>query len=339
MLQLQYQRHKFPFQYAFRISKGTKTHQDSLTVSLGLAALRGYGEATAISYHNVTAEDMVAQLEAKRMMIERYNLFSPDRFWHFLHHLIPGAHFLTSALDIAGWDLYGHMKRQPVYKLLGLEWNDTPMTDYTIAITSPEEAISRVQDHPWPIYKVKLGSREDLEVIKAIRSVTDAKIRVDANEGWTLEEAKLLLPELEQAGIELIEQPLDKGNIEDMRILKTLTTIPIIADEACQGIKDLEQIAGLYDGINVKLSKCSGLTPAVDLIRAAKAKDLKVMLGSMNEGVIGATALSHLLPLADYADIDGPLLSEDTTGMTGIRYENGHILQPQGTGLGLKKVN
>jgi L-alanine-DL-glutamate epimerase-like enolase superfamily enzyme len=124
-----------------------------------------------------------------------------------------------------------------------------------------------------------------------------------------------------------------------MRILKTLTTIPIIADEACQGIKDLEQIAGLYDGINVKLSKCSGLTPGADLIRAAKAKGLKVMLGSMNEGVIGATALSHLLPLADYADIDGPLLSEDTTGMQGIRYENGHILQPQGTGLGLKKVN
>ncbi|MCY1533824.1 L-Ala-D/L-Glu epimerase [compost metagenome] len=196
-----------------------------------------------------------------------------------------------------------------------------------------------MQAHPWPIYKVKLGSREDLEVIKAIRSVTDAQIRVDANEGWTLEEARILLPELEQAGIELIEQPLEKGNMEDMRILKTLTTIPIIADEAIQGIKDLEQIAGLYDGINVKLSKCSGLTPGVELIRAAKAKGLKVMLGSMNEGVIGATALSHLLPLADYADIDGPLLSEDTTGMRGIRYENGHILQPQGTGLGLKKVN
>jgi L-alanine-DL-glutamate epimerase-like enolase superfamily enzyme len=339
MLQLQYQRHNFPFQYPFRISKGIKTQQESLSISLGIAALRGYGEATAISYHNVTVEGMIALLEAKRRMIEQYNLNSPDRFWHFLHHLIPGEHFLTSALDIAGWDLFGHMKRQPVYQLLGLEWKDIPLTDYTIAIASPEEAISRVQAHPWPIYKVKLGSREDMDVIKAIRSVTDAKIRVDANEGWTLEEARILLPELEQAGIELIEQPLEKGNVEDMRILKTLTTIPIIADEACQGIKDLEQIAGLYDGINVKLSKCSGLTPGIDLIRAAKAKGLKVMLGSMNEGVIGATALSHLLPLADYADIDGPLLSEDTTGMQGIRYENGHILQPQGTGLGLKKVN
>lgn len=338
MLQLSYQRHSFPFQYPFRISKGIKTQQDSLSICLGIAALRGYGEATAISYHNVSVEGMIELLEKKRMMIAQYTLTTPDRFWHFLHHLIPGEHFLTSALDMAAWDLFGKMKRLPVYKLLGLAWENVPLTDYTIGISTPEEAEARIQAHPWPIYKLKLGSREDLDVIRAVRAATPALIRIDANEGWTLEDAKHLLPELEKIGVELIEQPLDKADTEGMKTLKTLTHIPIIADEACQGEQDLELCAALYDGINVKLSKCSGMSPGIELIKKAKSMGLKVMLGSMNEGVIGATALSHLLPLADYADIDGPLLSEDTSGLSGIRYENGHILEPQGAGFGLKPV-
>ncbi|RQO30039.1 dipeptide epimerase [Taibaiella sp. KBW10] len=335
-MQLTYQRHSFPFQYPFQISKGIKTHQESLTITLGIAALKGYGEATAITYHGVTVEGMVALLEAKRMMIAQYTLTTPDRFWHFLHHLIPGEHFLTSALDMAAWDLYGQMRRMPVYKLLGLAWQNVPLTDYTIGITTPAEAADRIKAHPWPVYKLKLGSRQDMEVIRAVRAATDAVIRIDANEGWNVEDAKALLPELQQIGVELIEQPLDKADLEGMKVLKELTHIPIIADEACQGEKDLVICADLYDGINIKLSKCSGITPALELIKKAKASGLKIMLGSMNEGIVGASALSHLLPLADYADIDGPLLSEDTTGMTGIRYENGHILQPQGTGFGLK---
>lgn len=337
MLSLSYQRFDFPFQYPFQIAKGTKTHQPSLEVCLGMGALRGYGEATAISYHDVTVEGMTAVLEQFRGMIERYTLMSPERFWHFLHHLIPQAPFLISALDIAGWDLFGQMRRQPIYQLLGLTWReDLPETDYTIGITKPEEIKERVQAHQHAIYKLKLGSRDDLATLQALRAATEACIRVDANEGWTLEVAQDLLPELEKLNIELIEQPLKKEDLEGQKKLKDISPIKIIADEACQGIKDLPLIADLYDGINVKLSKCSGLTPAVDLIKAARGKGLAIMLGSMSEGVVGASALSHLLPLADYADIDGPLLLNDAH-VQGIQYEGSKILKPQGYGIGLRK--
>lgn len=337
MLQLSYKRNNFPFQYPFSLAKGTKTEQDSLQVCLGLAALKGWGEATAITYHEVTAEGMIQVLEARRMMIERYTFIEPERFWHFLHHLIPAEKFLTSALDIAGWDLFGQMRRQPVFRLLGLEWENIPLTDYTVGMAEPQQVQERIKAHPFSVYKMKMGSAKDLEVLKAARQVTNAPIRLDANEAWTLEDARVLLPELETLNIELIEQPLHRDDISGMQALRELTQIPLIADEACQGEKDLEQIAALYDGINVKLSKCSGLTPAFSLIKAARAKQLKVMLGCMSEGVVGCTAISHLLPMADYADIDGPLILKDDT-FSGLQIKDGYILEPQGPGLGLQPL-
>lgn len=337
MLQLSYKRNNFPFQYPFSLAKGTKTHQDSLQICLGLAALRGWGEATAITYHNVSLEGMIEVLEARRMMIERYTFIEPERFWHFLHHLIPAEKFLTSALDIAGWDLFGQMRRQPVFRLLGLEWENIPLTDYTVGMAAPHEIQERIKAHPFPVYKMKMGSAKDLEALKAARQVTNAPIRLDANEAWTLEDARILLPELEALNIELIEQPLHRDDISGMQSLRELTKIPLIADEACQGEKDLEKIAALYDGINVKLSKCSGLTPAFSLIKAARAKQLKIMLGCMSEGIVGCTAISHLLPMADYADIDGPLILQDDT-FTGLQIQDGYILEPQGPGLGLQAI-
>lgn len=337
MLQLSYKRNNFPFQYPFSLAKGTKTEQDSLQVCLGLAALRGWGEATAITYHEVTAEGMIQVLEARRMMIERYTFIDPERFWHFLHHLIPAEKFLTSALDIAGWDLFGQMRRQPVFRLLGLEWENIPLTDYTVGMAEPQQVQERIKAHPFPVYKMKMGSAKDLEALKAARQVTNAPIRLDANEAWTLEDTRVLLPELETLNIELIEQPLHRDDISGMQALRELTQIPLIADEACQGEKDLEQIAALYDGINVKLSKCSGLTPAFSLIKAARAKQLKVMLGCMSEGVVGCTAISHLLPMADYVDIDGPLILKDDT-FSGLQIKDGYILEPQGPGLGLQPL-
>lgn len=336
MLQLQYKRNSFPFQYPFQIAKGIKTHQDTIHVSLRLAALEGVGEASAIPYHNISVDDMAAILDAKRMMIERYSFIEPERFWHFLHHLIPNSPFVVAALDIAGWDLYGKMRKQAVHELMGLEWQNIPATDYTIGIATPQEVQERIMAHPHPIYKLKMGSEQDLEALKAARQVTDAKIRIDANESWNLDFAKRILPELETIGIELIEQPLAKDDIEGMRSLRQLTNIPIIADEACQGEQDLEWVAALYNGINVKLSKCSGLTPALSLIKAAKAKGLKIMLGCMSEGIVGCTALAHLLPLADYADLDGPLLLEDNT-YSGMQIENGIISLSDGWGLGLNR--
>lgn len=334
MLQLKYQSYDLPFGYPFAISKGLKTHQPTLILSLGLGRLVGYGETTSIGYYNADVAEMIVLLEKNRVVLEKYALNGPDRFWHFLHHLLPGQNFLISALDMAGWDLFAQLNRRPLYALIGLQWKNIPLTDYTIGINSPEAIAARVKAKPAPIYKLKVGSEDDLPALEALRKATDAIIRIDANEAWTIEQLEKMLPLLEKMDIELIEQPLNRHDTEGMRKLKTLTNIPIIADEACREEKDVESCFELYDGINIKLSKCGGITPALNMIRAAKKAKKKVMLGGMCESSVGATALAHLLPLADYADIDGPLLLAENIGK-GLSYENGLISVPAVPGIGV----
>jgi L-alanine-DL-glutamate epimerase-like enolase superfamily enzyme len=180
MLQLKYQQYDLPFEYPFAISKGVKTHQPSLILSLGLGRLTGFGEATQIGYYNANIEEMIVLLEKNKMMIERYAMNAPERFWHFLHHLIPGQNFLIAALDMAGWDLWAQLNRRPLYSILGLQWKNIPLTDYTIGITSADEIAGRVKEKPFPVYKLKVGGEQDLPALEALRQATNALIRVDA---------------------------------------------------------------------------------------------------------------------------------------------------------------
>ncbi len=335
MLQLKYFKAELAFEYPFTTHKGTKTHQPSLIVALGLAGMAGFGEAPAISYYNITVDEMVDSLESKRAMIERYALTDPGRFWHFLHHLIPGQHFLTAALDIAGWDLFAQMRRQPLYKTLGLEWGNIPLTDYTIGIDTAEMMAEKVKAHPWPVYKVKVGGTDDIDKIRAMRAVTDAPFRIDANEGWQFEDAKLLLPELKQLGIQLVEQPLARTEIEAMKELKAKSPLPLYADESCVTEHDVKKCADGFDGINIKLTKCGGITPALRMIKEARELGLKVMMGSMNECTIGTAAVANMLPLLDEVDADGPLLLNEDMA-EGLTYENGIIKLSGRNGLGIK---
>ncbi len=165
MLQLKYYSFELAFEYPFITHHGTKTHQPTLITSLGLGGLAGYGEAPAISYYNVSTTDMSEALEHKRGVIERYALTDPQRFWHFLHHLLPGKNFLIAALDIAGWDLFAQMRRQPLYRLLGITWENIPLTDYTIGMDSPETMVKKMREHPWPVYKVKVGRPDDIDIL------------------------------------------------------------------------------------------------------------------------------------------------------------------------------
>lgn len=334
MLQLKYQSYDLPFEYPFAISKGLKTHQPTLILSLSLGRMIGYGETTSIGYYNADVDEMIVLLEKNRLTLERYALNGPERFWHFLHHLFPGQNFLISALDMAGWDLYAQLNRRPLYSLIGLQWKNIPLTDYTIGLSTPEEITERVNTKPSPIYKLKVGSENDLPSLEALRKATDAVIRIDANEAWTIEQLAKILPLLEEMKVELIEQPLDRNDIEGMKKLKTLTRIPIIADEACREEKDAEPCLELYDGINIKLSKCGGITPALNMIKAARKAKKRIMLGGMCETIVGATALAHLLPLANYADIDGPLLLAENIGK-GLTYDNGLISVPMVPGMGV----
>ncbi len=335
MLLLNHYSFELAFQYPFTISKGTKTHQPTLVVSLGMGNLRGYGEAPAIKYYNVSVPEMVIMLESKRNVIERYALTDPKRFWHFLHHLLPGQNFLIAALDIAGWDLFAQMRRQPLYQMLGLKWEHIPLTDYTLGMDSAAEMLQKIQAHPWPIYKIKVGRPDDMDIIRAIRNHTDAKLRVDANEGWTFEETKALLPELQQLGVSMIEQPLSKTAIEEMKTLKAISPIPFFADESCVLEPDVEKCIDCFHGINIKLTKCGGITPALRMIAQAKKSGLKVMIGSMNECSIGSAAIANLLPLLDEVDMDGPLLLKEDVAK-GLKYEKGVVTLSGTPGLGVQ---
>lgn len=324
-----------PFQYPFTISGGrTKSSQPALVVGLQVGNLLGWGEAPAITYYNITVGEMIRDLEVKKDVIEKFALTDPERFWHFLHHLFPENPFLVCALDIAGWDLFGKMEQQPIYEIWDTVWDKTPLTDYTIGLDELSNMVQKLEAHPWPIYKVKLGVPNDIEIVQALRAHTDKPIRIDANAGWTLDEALEKIPQLAGLGVELIEQPLAKNDWDGMKILFKESVLPLIADESCVSEKDVVKCHQHFHGINIKLTKCSGMTPARRMIIEARALGLKVMMGSMNETNIGSAAIANFLPQLDFVDMDGPLLlTEDE--MTGLSIEKGNVTLSGKPGLGI----
>jgi L-alanine-DL-glutamate epimerase-like enolase superfamily enzyme len=323
------------FTYPFTISRGTKTHQPTFIVSLEQFGLKAYGEAPAISYYHIPIEKMAADLSSKQKMIEKFSFTEPERFWHFLHHLIPDNPFLVCALDIAGWDLYGKLKKKPLYACWNLDMQHTPLTDYTIGIDSIEKMVEKMLAKPWPIYKIKLGTDHDPDIIRSLREHTDAILRVDANSGWTLQRALDILPALAECGVEFVEQPLAKEDREGMRVLFEKSPLPLIADESCVNEHDVEKCQGLFHGINIKLTKCGGLTPALRMIQSARKLNMKVMAGGMNESTIGSAAVGNLLPLLDYVDMDGILLLDEDIA-TGLTIENGRVTLSGKPGLGIE---
>lgn len=336
MLQLQYYPFDLAFEHPFHTHKGIKTHQPTLIVSLGLGNLTGYGEAPAIVYYDVTVAKMIEALEAKRQMIERYALTDPQRFWHFLHHLLPGNNFLIAALDIAGWDMFAQLRRQPLYKLLGIQWGNVPPTDYTIGMGTTEEMVATLKAHPAPVYKIKVGGMHDMDSLRVLRSHTNVPFRIDANEGWTFETAKELLPELQQLNVNLIEQPLARDEWDAMKELKQISPIPLFADESCRTEDEVDKCAAAFHGINIKLTKCGGITPAMRMIQNARKLGLKVMMGTMCECTVGSAAIAHMLPLLDAVDADGPLMLKEDAAV-GLTYNSDGIIQISGhPGLGIK---
>lgn len=333
---LQFTQTNLPFVDAFTISNGrTKTHQTALLVALSVGPFIGYGEAPAIAYYNISVDQMVDDLTKKQKLVEKFALTDPERYWHYLHHLFPQNPFLVAALDMAGWDLYGQMKAKPLYQLWNTQWSaNLPQCDYTIGIDSIEKMVEKMKAKPWPIYKIKLGTPDDIGIIQALRKHTDATFRVDANAGWTTEQALKLIPELAQLGVELIEQPLAKDNWEGMKILFNQSVLPLIADESCVSEQDVAKCVGFFHGINIKLTKCSGITPARRMIQEARSLNLKVMMGSMNESVIGSAAIGHFLPQLDYVDMDGPLLLAEANAK-GVEYEKGKVILSDKPGLGV----
>jgi L-Ala-D/L-Glu epimerase len=337
-MKVNYRSHELPFRYPFTISKGTKTHQPTFIAELDFNGIKGYGEAPAIAYYHLPVEKMIADLNAKKAFVEKYAFTEPERYWHYLHHLFPANSFLVCALDIAAWDIYGKLRQQPLYKLWNLDMANAPICDYTIGIDSTEKMIAKMKENPWPIYKVKVGTDRDIEIITAMRNTTDAPIRIDANAAWKKEEALEKIIAFRQLGVELVEQPLAKDDWEGMKWLYERSPLPLFADESCVFEKDVERCHQHFHGINIKLTKCSGITPALRMISKARELEMKIMIGCMNETTVGSAAIAHLAPLVDFIDMDGPLLlAEDIA--TGLKYDFGKINVSEEAGLGIRLLN
>ncbi len=333
-MKIKYRSYNLRFKHPFTISRGTKTHQPTLIIELEHFGIKGYGEAPAISYYDLPVEKMIEDLEAKKAFIEKFSFTDPERFWHYCHHLFPKNSFLVCALDIAGWDLFGKMKRKKLYELWGLDISKNPMTDFTIGIDAVDVMVDKMKETPWPIYKIKLGTEHDVEIITELRKHTSSVIRIDANAAWKADEALGKINAFKHLGVELIEQPLAKDDWEGMKFLFERSPLPLFADESCVAETDVQKCHNHFHGINIKLTKCSGITPALRMITKARELDMKIMVGSMNESSVGTSAVAHLLPLLDHVDMDGPLLLAEDVG-EGIKFNNGKIIYAEGNGTGV----
>lgn len=325
-----------PLRHVFTISRESIASQPTLIVELEQDGVRGYGEATTNKYYHATLENMTAALEKVRGTLLARKMDSPDSLWDALAPQFREQPFALCALDQAAHDLWGKLQGRPVYQLWGLSADRLPLTNYTIGIDTVETMVAKMNEFPgWPVYKIKLGTPHDLEIVRALRSHTTSTFRVDANCGWTADQAIANSRELAKLGVEFIEQPLPADQWEAMKRVHAESALPIIADESCIVPSDVDCCAGFFHGINIKLVKCGGLTPARRMIARARHLGLKVMVGCMTESTVGISAIAQLLPLLDYVDMDGALLLAKDIA-TGVTIEQGRCTYAAENGCGVR---
>lgn len=333
--------HQFdlPLRHPFTISRSTVSVQPTLIVELTDGQHRGFGEATTNDYYGMTMSRMVAALDRIRGLVESTTRLDPPTLWQEARQSLGDEPFALCALDQAAYDLWGKQRGAPVYQLWGLDVTRIPVSNFTIGIDTIDNMVAKLAEVPdWPVYKIKLGTANDLSIVRELRRHTDATFRVDANCGWSVEEAIKNSRQLKDWNVEFIEQPLPAEDRAGARHLYRESALPIVADESCISEADVAACADCFHGVNIKLVKCGGLTPAQRMIDQARGLGLKVMVGCMTESSVGISAIAQLLPLLDYVDMDGAaLLAQDIA--TGVTIERGHCRYPAGHGNGVRLLD
>ena len=332
----------FPFdlslRYPFAISRHTYYSMKTFIIQLSEGGYSGYGEATTNPYYGITEDNLSERFKEAGEIIANLRFENPAVLWEKLYVAIGSNSFSLSAVDCAAHDLYGKIRGDSFRTINNIPNLPGPMTSYTLGIGDISEIKRKINDLDWPLYKLKIGSKNDKEIINSIRKMTKSGLRVDANCAWNPTSAPEMDAFLAASNIEFIEQPFSAESWEESGKLKEISNLPIIADESCQREEDLEKCAGNFDGINIKLAKCGGLTPALRMITNARDEKLKIMIGCMTESSVAISAAIQLLPLADFADLDGPLLlAEDVA--EGLTFSKGRIEGGQGNGFGVKFIN
>jgi len=329
-----------PLRHVFAISRGATDVSRMLVVDLQQDGASGYGEAGENAFYGASVANMRAALESVRPQIEAARLEDPAALWQELCPALAANTFAQCALDVAAHDLWGKLRKRPVWELWGLRIDGPlPLTNYTLGIDTIEVMVRKMEEFAgWPIYKIKLGTADDLAIVRELRRHTSAVFRVDANCAWDAETTIRLSGPLKELGVEFIEQPLPLYRWDEMREVMRRSALPIIADESCRREPDVRRCCGHFHGINVKLVKCGGLTPARRMIAQARQLGLKTMVGCMTESSVGISAIAQLLPMLDYVDMDGALLLAQDIA-SGVRIERGRVIYPDENGCGVRLVS
>jgi len=317
---------ELPFVHPFTIARGTEHSVRTAIFRLAWNGIEALGETTPSARYAESVETVLDYFE-------RHQLEGDDPYLldELLECIEPRA--ARCGLDVALHDLIAKDCGRPLYRLLGLDPRDTPLTSFTVGIGDTQTMLARVDEiGEHPVLKVKLGTgtpAHEIETMQAIRERYGGTIRIDANEGWDVEQAVTVLRELHPLDIEFCEQPIPAGHPEQLRYIREHCAIPIVTDEDSRVAEDLPALYRCVDGINIKLVKCGGIRGALHMIHTARALGLKIMLGSMVETQVLTTAAAQLSPLVDWADLDGPFLA--------ITYDAGKIVLPDGAGLGVRQ--
>jgi L-alanine-DL-glutamate epimerase-like enolase superfamily enzyme len=319
--------------YPFKISRSSYTGYEIFFVYLKLNEFLGRGEIAPSPRYGESYLHCLNILKAFPNHIPQSDNF--QTFKDFCEPYVNGIHSVEAGLSMAYWDLHGKQKGKSVNEIFNCESSINHNTSYTIAMGELNLLPEKIKEAtPYKTLKVKCGSKQDKANITAIRNITDKTIRVDANEGWTFDEALFMCHWLEGKNVDLIEQPLKVDSLPLMKELKNESHIPLIADENCVQFRDIESCVEAFHGINIKLMKCGGLEEVSKMINGAKEFGLKIMLGCMVESSIGITAMSQFASSADYLDLDGNLLINNDP-YKGVTIKNGIPVLPDDNGLGL----
>jgi L-Ala-D/L-Glu epimerase len=340
-IELTHERLDLPFKSPWTISRGTRSRAENVLVRLRWTApdgrqLEGLGEAAPYAFYGELRGTVEACLEEFALLLGDDPL-AIDAIMQRIESRVRHNTGAKAAVDMALHDLVGQVLGQPLWRVWGLDPSRAPVTSFSIGLDEPEVMARKARDAAeFPIIKVKLGTARDLEIMAAIHAaVPGHRLVVDANAAWTPKQAVRRIEALREYPIDFVEQPVAADDLAGLKYVRERCPFPVIADESCATEEDVSRLAGCVDGVNVKLMKCGGLRRALRLIEAARAHHLQIMVGCLIESSVAITAAAHLLPLLDYADLDGHLhLADDP--FEGVQCEGGKLTLPDAPGLGVR---
>ena len=335
---LRFKPYELKLKHAFNLAKSSRTTTPDVQVELEYDGIVGYGEASMPPYLGESVESVTKFLNSLDLS-QFTDPFRIDDILSYVDSVAPNNRAAKASIDIALHDLLGKIMGQPWYKIWGLSLEKIHPTSFTISNDTPEVVQQKIKEsEQYKVLKVKMGVPGDKELVETIRQATDRQLCVDANQGWnTKEEALEMCHWLKEKGCIFVEQPLPKEMLEETAWLRERSPLPIIADEAFQRLPDVIRFKDVYDGINIKLMKSTGLHEAYKMAVLAKSLGMYVMLGCMTETSCGIAAAAQLSPMVDWTDLDGNVLIANDR-FEGLIFEDGKVIPADKPGLGVSII-